>query len=151
MKKITILLLATLATSFCFAQTLTMDKVPPAATNAFKQKFPNGSQPGWAKGGENLYQVGFFTGKKMQTALFDNTGKWLETETQINYNALPAKVQRAFETEFDGYKVQEVFEVETSDKGIAYEIIAYRGPRNFAAIFSAKGELLKKEAGEGNE
>lgn len=151
MKNLTLLFIATLIAPFCFAQTLRMDQVPPAAANTFKQKFPNGSQPGWAKGKDNVYQVGFFNGKKMQTALFDNTGKWLQTETEINYNALPAKVQRAFENEFDGYKVQEAFEVETPDKGITYEIIAYRGPRNFAATFSAKGELLKKEEGEGNE
>jgi len=138
MKNLTLLFIATLIASVGFAQTLRMDQVPPAAANAFKQKFPNGSQPAWAKGGENIYQVGFFNGKKMQTALFDNTGKWLQTETEINYSALPAKVQRAFESEFDGYKVQEAFEVEAPDKGITYEIIAYRGPRNFAATFLLK-------------
>ena len=95
--------------------------------------------------------MGFFKGKKKQTALFDNTGKWLETETEINYNAVPMNVQNTFQKEFESYQVQEVFEVEKSDKVITYKLIAFKGAKNFEAIFSAKGELLKKEQGEGNE
>lgn len=151
MKKILLLLSIALIAGKCSAQTLTVDKIPAAAANAFKNKFPNGSQPGWSKEGKDTYEVSFFNGKKRQSALFDNAGKWIETETETNYNAMPAKVQRAFENEFDGYQVQEVFEIESPDSGITYEIIAFKGAKNFAAIFSAKGELLKKEAGESNE
>lgn len=136
-----------MAASFCFAQKLTMDKVPAATANAFKQKFPNGSQPGWSKEGKD-FEVEFFNGKKRQSALFDATGKWLETETEINYNAVPMKVQNAFQKEFEGYQVQEVYEVETPDKGINYEIIAFKGTKNYETVFSAKGEMLKKEVGE---
>lgn len=135
-----------ISVDYAVAQTLTMDKVPPAAANAFKQKFPNGSQPGWSKEEGETFRVGFINGKKQQTALFDATGKWLQTESEINYGAVPGKVQRAFETEFEGYQIQEVFEVET-DKGISYEMIVFKGTKNYQAIFSAKGELLKKEEG----
>lgn len=151
MKKITLILLAAMATCFCSAQKLTMDKVPPAAARAFKMKFPNGSQPGWAKEKDDVFEVEFFNGKKRQSALFDGSGKWMETETEINYSAVPMKVQSAFEKQFDGYSVQEVYEVETPDKGLNYEITAFKGRENYEALFSAKGELLKKEAGEKNE
>ena len=148
MKKLTLILIATIFTSFCFAQKLTMDKVPSAAANAFKQKFPNGSQPGWSKEGKDAYEVEFFNGKKRQSALFDTSGKWLETETEINYNAVPMKVQNAFQKEFEGYQLQEVFEVEKPDKIIVYELIAFKGAKNYETVFSPKGELLKKELGE---
>ena len=151
MKNVSLFLIATLIASTCFAQTLRMDQVPPATANAFKVKFPNGSQPGWAQEKENVYQVGFFNGKKRQTALFDNTGKWLETETEINYNAVPMKVQNAFQKEFEGYQLQEVYEVESTDKAITYEMITFKGAKNYEAVFSAKGELLKKEEGAQNE
>ncbi len=147
MKKLTLILIASITTSFCFAQKLTMDKVPGVAANAFKQKFPNGSQPGWSKE-DNAFEVEFFNGKKRQSALFDATGKWLETETEINYNAVPMKVQNAFQKEFEGYQVQEVYEVETPDKGTNYEITTFKGAKNYEAVFSAKGEMLKKEVGE---
>ena len=147
MKKPILLFFVTLLTGACFAQTLRMDQVPSAAANAFKIKFPNGAQPSWSKETAQAYEVGFINGKKHQTALFDATGKWLETETEINYGAVPAKVQHAFEKEFEGYQIQEVFEVENTDKGFTYEIIAFKGNKNFESVFSAKGELLKKEEG----
>ena len=150
MKNILLFLFA-IATNFATAQTLRMDQVPPAAANAFKVKFPNGQQPGWSKEAEDIYEVGFIDGKKNETAQFDASGKWLETETEINYGAVPGKVQRAFEKELEDYQVQEVFEVETPDKGISYELIAFKGSKNYDIVFSAKGELLKKEEGSGNE
>ncbi len=151
MKNILLLMLMAGAISFCTAQKLTMDKVPSAVASAFKQKFPNGSQPGWSKEGKESFEVEFFNGKKRQSALFDATGKWMETETEINYNAVPGKVQRAFETEFEGYQVQEVYEVETPDKAINYEITTFKGVKNYEVLYSAKGELLKKEEGRVNE
>lgn len=146
MKKPFLIFITTLLSVACFAQTLRMDQVPPAAANGFKVKFPNGQQPGWSQVVKDTFEVGFINGKKQQTALFDATGKWLQTETEINYGAAPAKVQRGFETEFEGYQIQEVFEVET-DKGLTYQIIAFKGRKNYQATFSAKGELLNKEEG----
>lgn len=147
MKKLTFILIATIVFSSCFAQKLTMDKVPSACANTFKQKFQNGSQPGWSRAGNDAFEVEFFNGKKRQSALFDSTGKWLKTETEINYNAIPMKVQNAFQKEFEGFNVQEVYEVETFDKGINYDITAFKGTKNYEVVFSAKGELLKKEEG----
>ena len=111
-----------------------MDKVPASAANVFNVKFPNGSQPGWIKTGTEIYEVQFFNGKKRQSALFDNTGKWLQTQSEAKYAVVPSKVQRAFETE-------------TPDKVLTYEITAFKGAKNFMVVYSAKGELLKKEEG----
>jgi hypothetical protein len=151
MKRQILLFLTILLSGACFAQRLTMDKVPPAAAQAFKMKFPNGSQPGWAKADTNAYEVQFFNGKKRQSALFDASGKWLQTQSEINYGQVPAKVQNAFGKEFEDFQVQEVYETELADKTFTYEISAFKGRENYLAVFSAKGELLKKEVGEGNE
>jgi len=147
MKNLLLLFCGLLVTHLCHAQTLRMDQVPPAVHSGFKIKFPNGQQPAWSKEGTDIFEVGFINGKKHQTALFDATGKWMETETEINYGAAPAKVQRAFENEFEGFQIQEVFETETPDKGLTYEIIAFKGKENYEVVFSSKGELLKKEKG----
>lgn len=131
-----------------FAQGLTMDKVPQATTAAYKSKFPNGSQPGWTKAGADVFEVQFFNGKKRQSALFDANGKWIRTDSEINYGAVPMKVQNAFAREFEGYQIQEVYEVESAENGMCYEITAFKGAKNFLVVFSAKGELLKKDEGE---
>jgi hypothetical protein len=99
----------------------------------------------------NVYQAAFFNGKKRQTAQFDNTGKWLETETEINYSELPKAVDRAFAKQFDGFKVQVINQVETPDKGTLYELEVFKGRENYDVLFSAKGELIKKEAGAQSE
>ncbi len=150
MKNIPIAIFALLINSACIAQTLRMDQVPPAAANGFKIKFPNGQQPGWSKVASDTFEVGFINGKKEQTALFDATGKWLQTETEINYGAAPKKVQDAFAKELEGYQIQSVFEIQT-DTELTYEIIAFKGRTNYDAVFSAKGELLKKEEGSSDE
>lgn len=151
MRKLSFLLLATFMFIFCTAQRLTMDKVPAAAAQAFKLKFPNGSQPGWIKASATNYEVQFFNGKKRQAAYFDETGKWIETHREANYNQLPAKVRNVFERDYEGYNVQEVYEVETADKGLNYEVTAFKGQQSFVAVFSAKGEVLKMEKSEAAE
>ena len=150
MKNIFLLVFVAGALNYCTAQKLTMDKVPADVAQAFKIKFPNGSQLSW-NAVTDVFAVQFFNGKKRQSASFDISGKWMLTETEINYNTVPEKVQSAFEREFDGYQVQEVYQVETSDKGTNYNITTFKGAKNYEALFSAKGELLKKEAGEVNE
>jgi hypothetical protein len=148
MKQLLLILFVQFFSLAGFAQGLTMDKVPSATAAAFKAKFPNGSQPGWGKAGADVFEVQFFNGKKRQSALFNATGKWIRTDSEINYGAVPMKVQNAFAREFEGYQIQEVYEVESSESGTTYEITAFKGARNFLAVFSAKGELLKKEEGE---
>lgn len=148
MKKIvlTALLAATLHT--CFAQKLTMDKVPVAVAATFKSMFPNGSQPSWEKEENNTYEVDFFNGKKPQSATFDSTGAWLETEVEINYSQLPAKVKRAFESEFGDYQVHEVTKEEKPANTLHYEITCFKGKENYELLYSTTGELLLKEKGD---
>ncbi len=150
MKNLFLIFCMVFMAQLCTGQHLTMDKVPAAAAQNFKARFPSGSQPGWIKNGEN-YEVQFFNGKKRQSALFDAGGNWLQTQTEINYGQVPGKVQRSFENEFEGYQVQEVYETETPLKGFSYELTAFKGSKNFVAIFSAKGELINKEQGAENE
>lgn len=147
MKQLTYLLYSLMMGASCMAQTLTMDKIPVAVSRAFKVKFPDGSQPGWTKQGPGVFGVSFFNGKKMQSAEFDSFGKWLKTESEINFGKLPSKVQNAFTRQFEGYQVQEVYEVQMAGGDLNYEIIAFNASSNFTALFSAKGDLINKEDG----
>lgn len=133
------------------AQTLTMDKVPSACTQAFRAKFPSGSQPGWKKAGAAIYEVQFFDGKKRQSALFDESGKWLQTQSEISYGQIPGKVNNAFIKQFEQYQVQEAYETETTDYGLCYEIVGFNRSGSVIVLFSAKGELLKKDESSADE
>ena len=126
------------------AQKLTTNKVPAQVGKAFRDKFPQAQQDSWSMEGTN-YEVEFFNAKKKQSAIFDATGKWLETETETQFNQLPHAVMQGFNKEFADFKVNEVNEVETLDNGTVYEIDVAKGRELYTATFSDKGELLKKE------
>lgn len=153
MKSIVALFIALVAFGHtAFSQPLTTNKIPPSVSGAFKNKFPSATQPGWTMEKANVYEVAFFNGKKRQTAQFDNTGKWLETETEITFNDLPRAVSQALAKNFDGFNVQIVFQLETAEKGILYELEIFKGRENYEIQFSPKGDILNKEAGkEGDE
>jgi hypothetical protein len=136
-----------LCTLSIHAQTLRLDQVPPAVTNAFRARYPQAQQPSWELNGSDTYQVGFFSAKKMQTAVFDNMGKWVRTETDITIGPVPRAVSNAISKNFPGYNVQIITELENADATITYEVVVFKGRENYDVIFSAKGIILKKEAG----
>jgi len=42
------------------------------------------------------------------SASFDNSGKWLETETELNKNELPAEIHKAINLQFNGWEIEEI-------------------------------------------
>jgi hypothetical protein len=108
-------------------------------------------QESWQLAGSNLFQVGFFSAKKALTARFDNTGKWLATETDVTNGQLPRPVSNAIPKNFPGFDIQIISQIESPDGTLTYEAVLFKGKENYDVIFSAKGEVLKKEAGQPNE
>jgi hypothetical protein len=152
MIKIMIILLV--SGTFCsavIAQRITTDKVPALVSRAFKTKFPQAGQQSWSMEDKTSYEVDFFNGNKKQTATFKEDGTWLETETEINFSQLPRPVNAAFNKQFGGFTVQETMQVETPDKGTLYEMIINKGTEGYEVQFSAKGDLLKKEAAKAED
>ncbi len=145
-KMMMVCLLAVICAATAFAQKITTDKVPVLIYRAFKSKFPASNQESWSKETATVYEVVFFNEKKKQSAQFDTSGAWKETETEINFNALPRAVNAAFNKQFGGFMVQETLQVETADKGTEYELTINKGKEGYEVQFSAKGELVKKEA-----
>ena len=152
MKKVMIvLLLALISGSAVTAQKITTDKVPVLIYRSFKTKFPASNQESWDKVSNAVYEVNFYNDRKRLIASFDTSGAWRETETEINFNQLPKIVSAAFNKQFGGFTIQETTEVETADKGTMYEMIINKGSEGYEVQFSAKGDLLKKEAAKSEE
>jgi hypothetical protein len=128
---------------YAAAQHITPNQVPAIVGKAFRSKFPQASQDSWNMENAHTYQAVFFNGNKKQAASFDDTGKWLQTDTEIRMNAIPAPVMRNFTKQFGGFDIQEADELETPD-GTTYEITAVKGTEDYVLLFSVKGELLKK-------
>lgn len=144
MKKSFVLILFAGCFYFCAtAQHITPSQVPAVVGKAFRIKFPQGSQDSWSKLSEHNYEVVFFNGNKKQAADFDDTGKWLQTETEMRTNNIPSQVMKSFVKQFNGFDIQEADELEKPDT-TTYEITAVKGTESYDLLFSAKGALLKK-------
>jgi len=141
-----ILLFGSFFCSLSFGQRITTDKVPVLVSRAFISKFPASNQQSWSMEGKGTYEVDFFNGNKKQSATYEEDGTWLQTETEIKFSQLPHPVSAAFNKQFGDFTIQETTEVETADKGTLYELVINKGKEGYEVQFSAKGELLKKEA-----
>jgi hypothetical protein len=151
MKVLHILILLTIGFSAANAQKILPNQVPGQVGKAFRDKYPAAQQDSWHMEGAGLYGVDFFSGKQRLLAVFDEAGKWLETESEVTMGQLPKKVSKAFYDNFEGFEVQEMYLTETPDKGNMYKISVFKGRENYEVLISEKGEILKKEAGEQGE
>ena len=144
MKKAAFFILLIFTCCLCItAQHITTDRVPGQVGKAFRTKFPAAQQDSWAMDDPHTYIVAFFNGKKKQSATFDDSGKWLETETEIGINQAPVAVAKSYMKLFSGFNIQDVYEQERPDS-TSYEITIVKTHESYDLLFSAKGELVKK-------
>lgn len=130
------------------AQKISADKVPAAVLSAFKAKFPNATKTTWELENTNEYEAGFKINGEEVSANFDNTGKWLETETEIKVSALPAAVQAALAKDFAGFKIEEASRIESAKDGNCYEAEIEKGEETFDVLFTPDGKMLSKTKAE---
>ena len=76
---------------------------------------------------------------------FDQSGKWIVTETEIKSSELPAAVTASLGKELPGYKIDESEKVETADKGTYYEVVMKKGKSIMEVEISGDGKVMKKE------
>lgn len=145
MKRIIYLLLIVAQMSnAAHAQKISANKVPAAITSAFKAKFPNATKTRWEMENANEYEAGFKLKGEEVSANFDNTGKWLETETEIKVTALPASVKTALSKDFAGFKINEASKIESLKNGNCFEAEIKKGKETFDVLFTADGKMLSK-------
>lgn len=139
------MVIAILVTGFAQAQKLKESEIPKTVKDSFAQRFPNTKGAEWSKESESEFEAEFKTAGKKQSANFEQTGKWLVTETEIKKAELPKAVQAALTKEFVGYKIEEMEKVETANEGMQYEVELEKGELKYEVLFSADGKVLKKE------
>ena len=137
-------------TSVCapilFAQKLSAEQVPQAVKAAFSKQFPTAKRIKWELEAANQYEVDFRQAKTDCSALFDQNGGLLVTETEIKTTDLPASVIQALKTQFAGFKIEEVEKVVFQDGTIAYELAIEKGEQSLEVQFNSEGKVLKQEA-----
>ncbi len=144
MKKTSIMLVAVLFTSLSFAQKMQEKVIPAAVTSAFQKKFPIATKASWELENKTEYEAEFKLNGEEVSANFDNTGKWLETETEIKVSALPAVIQSTLKRDFAGFKVEEASKIESLKNDNCFEAEIEKGEETFDVLFSTDGKVLSK-------
>jgi uncharacterized membrane protein YkoI len=118
----------------------TAQKTPPAVVvTAFNQKFGAVTELEWDKEKNGAWEAEFEQKGQEMSANFSADGKWLETETEIQFTDLPAPVQAALK----GKKVKETAKILKADGTTVYEAEVKRKD----LIFDATGKLLSDDKG----
>ncbi|MGD0342279.1 MAG: PepSY-like domain-containing protein [Bacteroidales bacterium] len=117
--------------------------VPQPVNKAFSQKFPSAASVKWDNEEANEWEADFKLNGKEMSASFDNSGKWLETETEIAVKDLPASVSGSIAKEFPGFKIDEISILENSTlKG--FEVGLKNGETALEVVLDNAGKVLKK-------
>ena len=144
MKKLMTLLVCIIFVASGFAQK-PKEETPAAAKAAFAAKYPTAEKVKWGVEKPGEFEVEFTLNKIATSALYDATGKLLETEGGMKESQLPQAVKATIAKDFAGYKLDEI-EISTDAKGaVTYEMEAVKGKSKFEISFDANGKLLSKE------
>jgi len=138
------LLVCMVFVAFSFAQK-PKEEAPAAAKAAFTAKYPTAQKVKWSVEKPGEFEVEFTLNKIATSALYDATGKLLETEGEIKESQLPQAVKATIAKDFAGYKLNEV-EISTDAKGAeTYEMEAVKGKSKLEISFDMNGKILSKE------
>lgn len=123
------------------------ENVPEKVKAAFIQKYPDAEEVDWDVEGEGEWEAEFELNEKEMSANFDQNGKWLETESEIEDEDLPAAVKETLNTKFKDYEVEEVEYFESPDI-TGFEIELEGDDGDIEVLIGKDGQILKQESEE---
>ncbi len=112
-----ILCLACATSLMACTKKMTTAKVPQNVQQSFTQKFPGATDAEWEQESNGEFEVAFKGTDGRHTANFSATGTWMETETEIPVEKLPA----AAKTYLAGKKIKEAAQLQMADGSTVYE------------------------------
>ena len=131
--------------AFSFAQK-PKEETPTAAKTAFAAKYPTAQKVKWSVEKPGEFEVEFTLNKVATSALYDATGKLLETEGEIKDSELPQAVKATIAKDFAGYKLDETEKAIDTKGIITYAMEASKGKVKLELSFDTNGKLLSKES-----
>lgn len=134
------MLALSLGVSGAFAQKIKEADVPAAVKDGFKKSFPNAKANDWEKEDAN-FEVEFDHNKVETSALFDATGKLLETEVEIGASTLPGAIVEYCNKNMAGKKIKEASKITKADGTVMYEAEV----EGADYLFDSNGKFVKKE------
>lgn len=100
---------------------------PDHVQQSFRDKFGDGIQPAWEVDVNGYWEASFDKNGKSIRVDFKDSGKWVETEKNLNFDELPGPVQVAVRKEFADRPISEIEEVNHWNKGHFFDV-EFSGP-----------------------
>jgi uncharacterized membrane protein YkoI len=123
------------------AQDLSADKVPTKVMADFQKNYPQAKDVEWEMQG-NHYKVDFDLGRYDHEISYDNAGKVVKLEKEINPTELPSNIASVVKQKYPDYKIDKV-EVKEWDNKTSYEVEIEQGwfkERNL--VLDSNGKLI---------
>jgi len=116
---------------------------PENVKKEFARKYPSAQSVKCGSEEANECEAEFNMNGKKMSVCFDNSAKWIESETVISEKELPVAVVNALNKDYQGFKKGpvEIFE-STTMKG--FEMSLKKGEKSLEVIFDKNGVILKK-------
>ncbi|HKC34468.1 MAG TPA: PepSY-like domain-containing protein, partial [Chitinophagaceae bacterium] len=96
--------------------------LPALVKTAFSNKYPSVTSIKWGKENAKEYEAEFKLNNTDVSANFKMDGTWVETETTIPANELPAAVTNAVNTKYQGAVYGRTEKIEKPGGKILYEV-----------------------------
>lgn len=127
-------------------------KTPPENVKAeFTKKYASAQSVKWGSEGKNEWEAEFKVDGKKMSASFDNSAKWIESETEITEKELPGSVISTLNKDFQGYR-KGVIEIFENNEIKGFELGLKKGETSIEVIIDNNGKVIKKtDAKEENE
>lgn len=140
MKNIILVFIALAATAFTgYSQV----KVPTIVKTAFSSKFPEAKSVKWEKESKTEFEANFTIMDVKHSANYSDKGEWLETESVIPLNLVPAKVKAAIDAKYKSNEVKSVAKIESSKGKTQYEIDIKKAGKSFEVFYDEDGMEIK--------
>ena len=145
MKKVTFIM------SFLILGLFACSQAPPkTVSDSFAKKFSKAEKVKWEQEEENEWEAEFIINGQEMTACFDNAGKWLETEGEVEVKDLPAEVIKAIQLEFNGFEIEGAESIENPDF-TGYEMMLEKSETRVEITVNNKGELTIQKVTVGED
>jgi hypothetical protein len=109
----------------------------------FTKKYASAQSIKWNSEEKNEWEAEFTMDGKKMSASYDNSGKWIESETKIMEKDLPASVVSTLNKDFQGYKKGQI-EIFENPEIKGFELGLKKGETSIEVIIDNSGKIIKK-------
>lgn len=120
------------------------DELPAKVNNAFKLKYPKAKSVYWYFE-DSIYKIEFEISSDTYTAIFSESGQWVETAKVISDFDVPATVIAAINKKFPGSEISYAEYVENGKGEKYYRINSYTEDADYIINVTGEGTILNAE------